>query len=67
MTKLEAKQEFIELWGEQTIHNRRMHDKPALREAWNDFTDALCKGGRIAQKQYDEWLNPFLQPKAGRE
>ena len=67
MTKIEARQEFIELWGERTIHGMRMHDKSALREAWNNFTDALCKGGCITQQQYDEWLNPFFRPKAGRE
>ncbi len=34
-------------------------DKPALREAWNNYTDALCKNGVITQFQYDTWTNPF--------
>lgn len=34
-------------------------DKPALREAWNNYTDALCKDGDITQFQYDTWTNPF--------
>ena len=34
-------------------------DKVALREAWNNFTDALCKNRQITAKQYDTWSNPF--------
>jgi len=34
-------------------------DKVAIRTAWNDWTDGLCKSGEITQKQYESWLNPF--------
>lgn len=34
-------------------------DKPARREAWNNFTDSLCKDGQITLKQYETWDNPF--------
>lgn len=34
-------------------------DKTAIRTAWNDFTDALCKNGDITQEQYQNWGNPF--------
>ena len=34
-------------------------DWTALREAWNDWTDALCKDGEITSKQYETWSNPF--------
>lgn len=34
-------------------------DKPARREAWNNFTDSLCKDGQITLKQYKTWDNPF--------
>jgi hypothetical protein len=30
-------------------------DKPAIREAWGIFTDALCKDGRITLEQYETW------------
>ncbi|KKN58900.1 hypothetical protein LCGC14_0547020 [marine sediment metagenome] len=33
-------------------------DKPMRSEAWNDFTDALCKEGRITMKQYETWTHP---------
>jgi hypothetical protein len=29
------------------------------REAWNNFTDYLCKDGQISSQQYDNWTNPF--------
>ena len=33
-------------------------DYPARCEAWNNWTDALCKEGRITPKQYDTWRAP---------
>jgi len=35
------------------------NDKPALREAWNDWTDGLCKSREITPRQYDTWCHPF--------
>lgn len=34
-------------------------DKPARAEAWNEYTDALCKEGKITLRQYESWSNPF--------
>lgn len=34
-------------------------DLPARRQAWNDWTDALCKDGTITPKQYNDWVGPF--------
>lgn len=31
-------------------------DKCAEREAWNNYTDALCKNGIITARQYDTWV-----------
>ena len=28
-------------------------------EAWNNYTDMLCKGGQITQSQYNRWASPF--------
>lgn len=33
-------------------------DLPALREAWNNFTDSLCKDGAISSRQYETWTHP---------
>lgn len=33
-------------------------DKPAIRESWNNFTDMLCKEGRISMRQYETWTHP---------
>lgn len=35
------------------------NDKVAIRTAWNDYTDMLCKDGIITQRQYNTWGNPF--------
>ena len=35
------------------------NDKPAVRQAWNDYTDSLCKDGQITQEEYDIWVSPF--------
>ena len=29
------------------------------REAWNNYTDALCRDGLITLKQYETRTNPF--------
>ena len=34
-------------------------DKPAISEARNDYTDMLCKDGKISSTQYCNWGNPF--------
>ena len=33
-------------------------DGPARREAWNDWTDGLCKDGQISDWQYANWDHP---------
>jgi len=57
MTKQQAKEEFTATYG--STREEWRNDKPGLREAWNDYTDRLCKDGQITQRQYDRWLNPF--------
>jgi len=61
VTKKEAKNCFVqEIYGDK-YNLQRILDKDefAVCEAWNDFTDALCKQGTITEKQYDTWSNPF--------
>jgi hypothetical protein len=55
MTKKEALAEF----REYILPFIPKGDIPAKCEAWNDFTDGLCKDRRITSKQYDTWVNPF--------
>lgn len=33
-------------------------DWPARSEAWNNWTDSLCKDGQISDWQYDNWSQP---------
>lgn len=53
MTKAEALKLFRE------IDNSPKGDAVWRREAWNNFTDALCKDRQITSRQYDTWTNPF--------
>jgi len=34
-------------------------DAIAVREAFNNWTDSLCKDGQIDDTQYSQWDNPF--------
>jgi len=34
-------------------------DKSARREAWNNYTDFLCRTSLITEKQYETWSNPY--------
>ena len=53
MTKTEALKLFRE------IDNSPKGDVVWRREAWNNFTDALCKDRQITPRQYETWTNPF--------
>jgi hypothetical protein len=33
-------------------------DWPARSEAWNNWTDMLCKAGEISDWQYENWTHP---------
>jgi len=33
-------------------------DAPAFAQAWNDWTDALCKEGEIPDTEYSNWEHP---------
>ncbi len=33
-------------------------DWPARREAWNNWTDSLCKDRLISDWQYENWTHP---------
>ena len=59
MTKQEAlrlfRQEIAPLVREKYGRN----DIVAMREEWNNYTDALCKDGEITLKQYESWTGPF--------
>lgn len=46
----------VNITGDKTV---TMYDRIARRQAWNQFTDSLCKEGYITLKQYESWVNPF--------
>jgi hypothetical protein len=56
MRKSEAVSFFKEEILPSIIESYGENDKVAIRTAWNDWTDSLCKDGRITPKQYNNWL-----------
>ena len=59
MTKKEARKEFAEYIKPYVVAKYGADDYIAIREAWNDWTDFLCKEGRITDWQYNNWSNPY--------
>ena len=59
MTKQQAIQDFKADILPDVIERYGADDIPAKCEAWNDWTDSLCKDGYITLKQYETWGNPF--------
>jgi hypothetical protein len=60
MTKKQALQIFRENWAEAVRRDPRLAtDKVAKCQDWNDWTDILCKDGRITSEQYRTWTSPF--------
>ncbi len=61
MTKREAEKEFkayIMPEVKRRYESDGIIDVPARSEAWNNYTDSLCKDGRITSKQYSTWTHP---------
>ena len=50
LTKKQVLNIFNEDIRPEVIKQYGKNDFPALRMAWNNFTDSLCKDGQITQK-----------------
>lgn len=61
MKKYMTKKEAFNLFKECYVYvlNKHKNDQPMKTQLWNYFTDSLCKEGRISEKQYSNWTNPF--------
>lgn len=55
MTKRDALGYFRQYYATPELRG----DRVAQREAWSNYTDALCKAGEITLRQYETWSNPF--------
>ena len=56
MTKAEAVKRF----KSEVLGSTPPGDQPALDQAWNDWTDMLCKSGEITLRQYENWVHPKI-------
>jgi len=60
VSKKQALSIFLEQWREVVKNGQfRANDVVAKREAWNNYTDMLCKDNMITDNQYNTWVNPF--------
>ena len=60
MTKRDVLAQFRAMWNDLTDQQPQWRgDTIAKAEAWNDYTDMLCKDGEITVNQYNNWTNPF--------
>ena len=60
MTKAEAVEQFKETVLPSIFKRHGTSDEPALSEAWNNWTDGLCKDGEITDRQYANWIGPRI-------
>ena len=61
MNKKEAEKEFKENilpLVKNKFEQDGKKDIPARAEAWNNWTDSLCKSGIITDWQYNNWTHP---------
>lgn len=60
MTKIEAVERFSALYPRKLfVRLNGSTDKPMRAEAWNNWTDSLCKQGLITLRQYESWTHPW--------
>jgi len=45
---------------EQLFGRANYPDLPMRREAWNNYTDSLCKNRLISDWQYENWSQPAV-------
>ena len=60
-----TKKQALQIWrseilpGIRAVEKVRGHvDLPGRCEAWNNWTDSLCKSGQITPHQYETWTHP---------
>lgn len=64
MGKAEAVEQFKNEVLPFVVAQYGWDDIPAQDQAWNDWTDGLCKDGEITERQYSTWSSPtpFKEP-----
>lgn len=60
MTYAEAVKEFRNIYAD--LYEKGV-DYWSAQFVWSNYTDTLCKDGRITQRQYDNWKTPFAYGK----
>ena len=59
MTKNEAVGFFRKEILPEVVRRYGFSDRPAVRQAWNDYVDGLARRGLVTDRQRDTWSSPF--------
>jgi hypothetical protein len=59
MTYKDAVKEFNQLFPKKNYTKNGFYDKIMRKEDWLNWTDSLCKEGRITPTQYETWKSPI--------
>jgi hypothetical protein len=54
VNKKDAEKQFKEFYP----HILKSTDKPKKALYWNEYTDSLCRDGKITEKQRCNWMYP---------
>lgn len=54
---MKTKKEFAQFFKSEIEPGISPTDKPALRQAWNDTIDGMCKAGELPERARD-WSHP---------
>ncbi len=47
--------EVVNMFESEILPSVPANDIPWLNEAWNNYTDYLCKSGQITEHAYNNW------------
>ena len=59
LTEEQVQEMFEEFVLPSVVKDYGADDEIAIRTAFNDYTDFLCKEGEISEEQYDTMENPY--------
>lgn len=58
-----SKKEVVEMFRRDILPFINQKDVIAVNTAWHQFTDSLCKQGKISLANYQNWMTPNFKTK----
>lgn len=57
------KKQVTEMFRVEVLPSLNQKDVIAVNTAWHQFTDMLCKDGKITLANYQNWMTPSFKSK----